>query len=63
MAADRQTREFYDAATSYFETLGDPEQKIEYRRALTAALLAPATTISAPEFSEQFLRDEHKAGL
>lgn len=61
-APDRQTREFYDAATAYFDTLDDPEQKIEYRRALTAALLAPATTISAPEFSEQFLRDEHKAG-
>lgn len=61
-APDRQTREFYDAATAYFDTLDDPDQKIEYRRALTAALLAPATTISAPEFSEQFLRDEHKAG-
>lgn len=62
-APDRQTREFYDAARTYFDTLDDPGQKIEYRRALTAALLAPPTTISAPEFSEQFLRDEHKAGF
>lgn len=61
-APDRQTRDFYDAATAFFDTLDDPEQKIDYRRALTAALLAPATTISAPEFSEQFLRDEDKAG-
>lgn len=61
-APDRQTREFYDASRIFFDALDDPEQKVDYRRALTAALLAPGTTISAPEFSEQFLRDKHKAG-
>jgi hypothetical protein len=61
-APDRTTRDLYDASTAYFETLPDPEDRIEYRRALVATLLSPTTTISAPSFSQQFLRDEHKAG-
>lgn len=60
-APDRTTREFYDAATAFLETLPNPEDRIEYRRALVATLLSPADSISAPSFSQQFLRDEHKA--
>jgi hypothetical protein len=60
-APDRQTQEFYDAAVSFFDRLPDPEHRIEYRRALVATLLSPTPSISAPQFSEQFLRDEHKA--
>lgn len=59
-APDRQTRDFYQAATAFFDTLPDPEERVEYRRALTVALLAPGTTISAPEFAKAYLRDEHK---
>jgi hypothetical protein len=61
-APERTTREFYDVSTAYFATLPDPEDRIEYRRALVATLLSPGTTISAPSFSQQFLRDEHKVG-
>jgi hypothetical protein len=62
-APDRQTQEFYDAAVSFFDTLPDPEHRIEYRRALVATMISPALTLSAAEFSEQFLRDEHKAAF
>lgn len=58
---DRMTRDFYDGAVAFFDTLPDPEERIEYRRALVAALVSPVPSISAPEFAEQFLRDEHKA--
>jgi hypothetical protein len=61
-APDQATRAFYEATSGYLEMLPDPEQRIEYRRALVVALLAPASTLSAPEFSEQYLRNEHKAG-
>lgn len=60
-APDRMTRDLYDAFAAFLETLPDPEDRIEYRRAFVATLVAPPTTMSAPEFSEQFLRDEHKA--
>lgn len=60
-APDRVTLEFYDATSTFIDTLPDPEQRIEYRRALVATLLSPATSMSAPQFSEQFLRDNHKA--
>ncbi len=58
---DRMTRDFYEAASAFFDSLPDPEQRIEYRRALVATLLSPTPTIVASEFSEQFLRDGHKA--
>ena len=60
---DRMTRDFYEAASEFFESLPDVEQRIEYRRALVATLLSPTPTMVASEFSEQFLRDEHKAGF
>jgi hypothetical protein len=61
-APDRSTRAFYDATNAFLETLPHPEHRIEYRRALVATLLSPAATMSPAAFSEQFLRDEHKAG-
>jgi hypothetical protein len=60
---DRMTRDFYEAATKFFDSLPDLEQRIEYRRALVATLLSPVTTLAASEFSEQFIRDEHKVGF
>ncbi len=60
---NRMTRDFYEAATEFFDGLPDLEQRIEYRRALVATLLSPISTLASSEFSEQFLRDEHKTGF
>jgi hypothetical protein len=59
-APDRQTRDFYDAASAFITTISDPELRIDYRRALVTALSSPAKSLSAPEFADQFLHDEHK---
>lgn len=60
---DRMTRDFYEAASEFIGRVPDVEQRIEYRRALVATLLSPSATIAASDYSEQFLRDEHKASF
>ncbi len=59
-ASDVATKRFYDASTSFIESVPDPEQRLRYAAALIAELNRPATVVVPTDFAEHHLRTKDK---
>ena len=54
------TKRFYEGSRAYFETIADPERRLDYIAAVAARLKSTATTVMPSEFANEFLKTEDR---